>query len=62
MTLKKKAGEGGSGFGGCQGGCERRIKVIVKMERKQCWGRGGQGGGERRMRLYPLPHDVPRTF
>ena len=36
-------GEGGGvGLGG-QGGCERRIEVIVKIKKKN-WG-GGEGGG-----------------
>ena len=36
-------GRGGSGFEGCQGGCERerRIEVIVKIKKKNR-GRGGQ--------------------
>ena len=33
---------GGSGWGG-QGGCERRIEVFVKIQKKN-WG-GGQVGG-----------------
>ena len=33
----------GSGWGG-QGGCERRIEVFVKIQKKN-WG-GGSGGGE----------------
>ena len=33
---------GGVGFGG-QGGCERRIEVLVKIKKK--WGIGGGGGG-----------------
>ena len=33
---------------GGQGGCERRIKVFVKMQKKKIWGgRGVQGGGGR---------------
>ena len=35
-------GGGGVGFGG-QGGCERRIKVFVKIKKKM--GGGGSGGG-----------------
>ena len=44
---------GGVGFGG-QGGCERRIKVFVKIQKKKLggvgtgggWGRvGGEGSG-----------------
>ena len=37
---------GVSGLGG-QGGCEPRIEVIVKMQRKKvglCWSCGGGGG------------------
>ena len=40
-------GVGGSGKGGevGQGGCERRIKVFVKIQKKKkIWG-GGPGGG-----------------
>ena len=33
----------GSGLGG-QGGCERRIEVFVKIQKKKFWG-GGVGGG-----------------
>ena len=39
-------GEGGLGEGsglGGQGGCERRIEVFVKIQKKKEW--GGQGGG-----------------
>ena len=37
---------------GGQGGCERRIKVFVKIQKKKNWGvgvggRGGGGGGGR---------------
>ena len=35
---------GGSGWGACQGGCERRIDVFVKIK-KQIGGGGGRGGG-----------------
>ena len=36
----------GSGWGGGQGGCERRIEVFVKIQKKKKnWG-GGVGGGE----------------
>ena len=43
---KKKLGWGreGSGLGG-QGGCERRIEVFVKIQKKKFWGGGGVGGG-----------------
>ena len=33
----------GSGLGG-QGGCERRIEVLVKIQKKN-WGVAGGGGG-----------------
>ena len=39
--------EGGGGVGGWgrgQGGCERRIEVFVKIQKK-FWGGGGGGGG-----------------
>ena len=35
---------GGVGFGGGQGGCERRIEVNVKIQQKKL---GGSGGGGR---------------
>ena len=35
---------GGVGLGGGgQGGCERRIEVFVKIQKKKIWG-GGVGG------------------
>ena len=49
---KKKLGWGregeGSGFGG-QGGCERRIEVFVKIQKKKFWGGGGSVGGSGRV-------------
>ena len=33
---------GGVGLGGGQGGCERRIEVFVKIQKKKL---GGVGGG-----------------
>ena len=51
---KKNWGGGGSGGrvggGGGQGGCERRIKVFVKIQKKKNFfleglGSGGWGGG-----------------
>ena len=36
-------GGGRVGWGG-QGGCERRIKVFVKIQKKN-WGGGGEVGG-----------------
>ena len=39
-------GQGGVGWGG-QGGCERRIEVFVKIQKKKIFlgGRGQVGGG-----------------
>ena len=34
------------GWGCGQGGCERRIELIVKMEKKSGWGSGGGVGWE----------------
>ena len=34
---------GGRGRG--RGGCERRIEVFVKIQKKKFWG-GGSGGGQ----------------
>ena len=37
---------GGVGLGGGgQGGCERRIEVFVKIQKKNFLGGGGRGGG-----------------
>ena len=38
---------GGVGLGGGQGGCERRIEVFVKIQKKKIFflGGGGSGGG-----------------
>ena len=53
MKIQKKnfflgGGVGGSvgvvGFGGGQGGCERRIEVFVKIQKKKLGG-GPVGGG-----------------
>ena len=38
---------GGVGLGGGQGGCERRIEVFVKIQKKK-FGGGGGPVGERR--------------
>ena len=38
------SGRGGVGLGG-QGGCERRSKVFVKIQKKIEWGWVGVGGG-----------------
>ena len=35
----------GSGWWGGQGGCERRIKVFVKIQQKKFGGGGGRWGG-----------------
>ena len=41
-------GGGGRGMGlGGQGGCERRIEVFEKIQKKKNWGRGGGGWGVR---------------
>ena len=37
-------GGGGSGWGG-QGGCEQRIEVFVKIQKKNIFFLGGGGGG-----------------
>ena len=34
----------GVGVGGLSG-CERRIEVFVKIQKKKIWGGGGSGGG-----------------
>ena len=52
-------GGGGVGFGG-QGGCERRIEVFVKIQKKKISGGRGVGGGsgwgvsgcERRIEIF----------
>ena len=36
---------GGGGRGRGQGGCEQRIEVFVKIQKKKFFGVGGQGGG-----------------
>ena len=36
---------GGVGLGGGQGGCERRIEVFVKIQKKKIGGGGVQWGG-----------------
>ena len=41
----KKSGRSGQGWG-CQGGCERKIEVIVKMKKKVIGGGGGGKGGQ----------------
>ena len=47
-TIFKQHGGGGPGGrvgGGGQGGCERRIEVFVKIQKKKIWGGGGRGKG-----------------
>ena len=45
MKIKKnKFGWVGLGGGGCQSGCERRIEVFVKIQKKK-FGVGEGGGG-----------------
>ena len=36
---------GGSGSGGGQSGCDRRIEVFVKIQKKDFFGGGGVGVG-----------------
>ena len=38
---------GGGGRGRGQGGCEQRIEVFVKIQKKKILGGGGRGGGGR---------------
>ena len=45
--------------GGGQGGCERKIEVLVKIQKTNLWGGGrgsgrggGQGGCERRIEVF----------
>ena len=38
---------GGRVGGGGQGGCEQRIKVFVKIQKKKLGGGSGKGGGGR---------------
>ena len=61
----------GVGLRGGQGGCERRIEVFVKIQKKNIWGgggsgeggsgggvgwEGGQGGCDRRMEVFGKVH------
>ena len=41
---KCKKGGSGSGWEGGQGGCEPRIELIVKMQKRKVGGGGGGGG------------------
>ena len=49
MKIQKKNWGGGSGWWGeggrGQGGCERRIEVYVKIQKKYFFFFGGGGGG-----------------
>ena len=48
MKIQKKfrgGGSGGSGWGGGQDGCERRIEVFVKIQKKKNFFLGGGGRG-----------------
>ena len=47
----------GDGLGG-QGGCERRIEVFVKIQKKKNWGGGGKG----RARVWGVRVDVKKVF
>ena len=50
MKIQKKnlgGRGGGGGGGGGQGGCERRIEVFVKIQKKKIFRGGGIGGGVR---------------
>ena len=38
-------GWGGGGRVGGQSGCERKIEIFVKIQKKNFWGGGGGGGG-----------------
>ena len=40
------------GWGGCQGGCERRIEVFVKIQKKKKFFFLGGGGGGGRGRVW----------
>ena len=45
IYLKSTGGGGGGGGGGGMDGCERRIKVFVKIQKKKYFFLGGGGGG-----------------
>ena len=49
--MGRVGGRGGRGrLGGGRGGCEQRIEVFVKIQKKNLFlggGRGGGGGGQR---------------
>ena len=44
VDVKEELGGGWGGWGRGQGGCERRIEVFVKIQKK-IWGGGSGGGG-----------------
>ena len=52
MKIKKKigggSGQGGGGRLGGQGGWERRIEALLKIQKKIVGGGSGRGGGGRR--------------
>ena len=47
MKIQTKTffGGGGGGSGSGQSGCERRIEVFVKIQKKKNFFLGGRGGG-----------------
>ena len=45
LKIYLKGALGGGGGGGGQDGCERRIKVFVKIQKKYLFFLGGRGGG-----------------
>ena len=45
MKIKKKMGGVFRSGVGSQGGCEQRIEVFVKIQKKNIFFRGGGGGG-----------------
>ena len=51
MKIQKKkfwgVGGGGGCWGRCQGGCERRIEVFAKIQKKILGGGSGSGWGVR---------------
>ena len=45
LKIYLKSTGGGARVGGGQDGCERRIKVFVKIQKKKYFFLGGGGGG-----------------
>ena len=45
IQKKKLGGKGGGGGWGGQGGCEQRIEVFAKIQKKIFFFLGGGGGG-----------------